>query len=113
MAATARSKREELRSLIEEYAADPDPLNLVEELAALRALLTDYLARPDAEHKEAVGFLEAISRVVKRIEDVRSQDAISRPELARIYQEMWRAVQTECDPETSERIGEAWLRIRL
>lgn len=109
----SRVHREELRDLIEEYAHDPDPLDLEQELAALRALFADYLSKPDVSHTDAAGIVEAISRVVKRIEDVRSQNALSRPELARIYSEMWLAVRQYATPEAVEKIGDAWLAIRL
>lgn len=38
-------KREQLRSLIEQHEADPDPLNIFPELAAARALFQDYIDR--------------------------------------------------------------------
>lgn len=41
-------KREELRELIEEFEADPDPLNIFPELATLRALVADYINRYEA-----------------------------------------------------------------
>lgn len=188
-------RREAIRELIEQHAADPDPLNLLPELAAARALFQDYverydewreailawhesyraverplderrlmametvvdelealvgpadldeedqeeqgtairkamrdartliddLRRPGDESKprrildlaDAVGHAEAISRMVKRIEDIRAQNAISRPELLRIMQEMGRVVaRYVADEETREKIQDAWLQIR-
>src|SRR5690606_10264496 len=41
----SRIKREALRTMIAEYEADPDPLNLLPELAAARALFHDFVDR--------------------------------------------------------------------
>lgn len=49
----SRLKREALRSLIEEYEQDPDPLNILPELAAARALFQDFTDRYD-EFTEAI-----------------------------------------------------------
>jgi hypothetical protein len=188
-------KRAEIRELIEHHEGDPDPLNLLPELATARALFQDFIdrydewrealiawhrtytaaERPLAEDRllaaetvcdelealvgpadldeeeveqegarvrrairdarklvaelrapaesgkprrildlsDAVGHAEAISRIVKRIEDVRAQNAISRPELMRIMQEMGRVVARYVDdPGTREKIQDAWLSIR-
>lgn len=60
--------------------------------------LIDDLRRPLEQGKpmqlldlsDAVRHAETISRIVKRIEDIRAQDAISRPELLRVMTEMGR-----------------------
>jgi hypothetical protein len=46
-------KRSELRDLIAQYEADPDPLNIAPELATARALFVDYINRY-AEYVEAL-----------------------------------------------------------
>lgn len=46
-------KHERLRALIEAHASDPDPLNILPELAAARALFQDYLERYE-EHTAAL-----------------------------------------------------------
>jgi hypothetical protein len=82
-----------MQEMIEQFESDPDPLNILPELAIARALFTDYIGRSSAETVDltaAMGLLEAIARIVKRIEDIRSQDAISRPELIRVVTEMGR-----------------------
>lgn len=187
--------RSPLRDLIEHHAANPDPLNILGELAIVRALLDDYINRyeefrdallawhdsysavdrPLAEDRiaaietvvdelealvgpadldeepggedetrvrramrearkladdlrrpseggkprqvldisDAVRHAEAVSRIVKRIEDVRAQNAISRPELMRIMQEMGRVVARFVpDDGTRDKIQDAWLQIR-
>lgn len=87
-------KRQSLGTLIAQYEADPEPLNLLPELATARALFRDYLDRNegkgDVDTSGATAHLEAIARIVKRIEDIRAQDAISRPELIRVMAEMGR-----------------------
>lgn len=189
-------KRPELRELIERHRADPDPLNLLDDLAALRGLVEDYINRYDdttaallAWHEsyraverpitesrllevetvidelealvgpadldeedqeedgarvrrairkarelvddlrkpdddggkprqmmdlaDAYRMLDAVGKMVKRIEDIRAQNAISRPELLRIMQEMGRVVARYVgDEETREKIQDAWLQIR-
>lgn len=49
----ARIKRPRIRELIEEYRADPDPLNVLPEVELLRALITDFVERYD-ENSEAL-----------------------------------------------------------
>jgi hypothetical protein len=44
----SRLQRERVRALYEAYLADPDPLNLQDELALLRALVQDFVDRYDA-----------------------------------------------------------------
>lgn len=128
--------RERLRDLVDQYREDPDPLDLTAELAVARSLLHNYLEREEelqeaflkwntermAEGKkphrppsleDAIGLVSEISKIVKRIEDIRSQDALSRPELARIYSEMYRAVQMCADDDTAQEIARAWQQIRL
>lgn len=137
--------------LIEVYEQDPDPTNILSEIAAMRALFHDWIERyeewkeqmllwwatvtgrksqnpevaaarlvlNDAAPRQLMDIsdggrlISEATKMVARLEKIRSQDAISRPELARIWQEMWRAVQMECDEDTADRIREAWLRIRL
>ncbi len=108
-----------------------DPLDLRPELGMLRALVQDWIdrydqtrealllwsqsfenPRPITIHDVSEGWkiLEAISRVVERIEKARSQNAISRPDLVRVMQEMGRVVERHVrDPETLERIRDGWL----
>jgi hypothetical protein len=44
----SRIKRQAIRDLIAEFDADPDPLNILPELAAARALFVDFVERYDA-----------------------------------------------------------------
>ncbi|MGH7556866.1 MAG: hypothetical protein ACREMD_03650 [Gemmatimonadota bacterium] len=65
-------KREPLGRMIETFEADPEPLNVLSELALLRALLVDFLGRFDPEQRsdiDAAGSLvDGISKVVARVQ---------------------------------------------
>jgi hypothetical protein len=94
-----------LAELYESLKGLEDPLDLRPELAMLRSLVQDWIdrydenrnalllwsasftqPRPVAIHDISEGWkiLEAVSRVVERIEKARSQNAISRPDLVRV-----------------------------
>ena len=137
----SKIRREQLRDLIAEYAADPDPLNLEPELAAMRALFDGYVSRYDeiveallewnraeVAAKGALAFPQRIppleaaakllseaSKIVKRVEDVRAQNAVSRADLLRILREVGAIVRRhnhEPDPEVRlQLISDDWDRI--
>lgn len=134
----SRIKRQELAELIAHYEADPDPLNLFAELAAARALFVDWIDRyetfadallawhEDATRRghakpvqlldlsDAMRHLATIASLVGRIEHIRAQNAVSRPELLRIVSEMARAVELHVpDLAAREAIRRAWISIRL
>lgn len=121
----SKLRREALRDLIAQYEQDPDPLNLLPELATARALLQDFLDRnaADPDHQldvEAAGkLLTDIANIVARIERIRSANAISRPELYRIMGEMGRVVERWIGEENMDadeklsRIKDGWLAIRV
>lgn len=132
-------KRENIRDLITKHEADPDPLNILPELAAARALLEDFVDRYDefsaalltwhesyGEEKEnpkprqildiadAHRLVSEVTKIVERIEGIRSKNAISRPDLARFMAEMWRSVELRiADIKTREQLRDDWLSIRL
>lgn len=156
--------RESLRALIEQHAADPDPLNIFPELAAARALFQDYVERYDkwadaiiawhatfsdeyqAELKrawalhdpengpfvppnpqdycgkphqvldvaDAYRIVSEITKIVERQERIRAANAISRPDLMRVMQEMGRVVERYVtDQATLENIKDGWLGIHV
>lgn len=184
----SKIKRDSLRELIQQFEADPDPLNIFPELAAARALFQDFIERYDQwaealiawhqsyqagqrpisrekadallnvidqyeetiaseddlterqEHslklaREFVGALREgtnnkpvqvldvadayrivseITKIVARIETIRSQNAISRPDLIRVMTEMGRVVQTYVSDEAIlEKVKEGWLTIHV
>lgn len=132
-------RREPLRQLIEQHMEDPEPLNMLPELATARSLFEEYVnryeelvdalvawnageyaekgpsARPQRipELASVTSLVSEITKIVKRIEDVRSQNAISRAEMGRVVMEMMRTVKARVDEDTFEQINDDWLRIRL
>ncbi len=131
--------RERLRELIEQFEADPNPLDMTSELAACRALYQDYIERYDeftdaliawhasydgdkrsAKPRQILDIAEAyriiaeITRIVKRIEDVRAGSAISRADFYRIMTEMGRVVALAVeDGDMRDKIHDGWMEIRL
>lgn len=183
-------KRERIRDLIAAHEADPEPLNILPEIAALRALFQEFIERYD-EHTEALiawhlswqltkrplpedkvmafdaivteweinlaemgeeattkqkddaatarAFIQLlrgdeletkprtvldltdayrvlgeIGKMVERVEKARSANAISRPDLNRIMQELWRSVEARVPGDTTKAmIRDDWLRIAL
>jgi hypothetical protein len=171
---------------MEEIEQDPDPLNILPELALLRALTIDYIERYE-ENTEAVlawhqsyvarplsgeriealqrildecerrmreyeepseeewaalahsrdtidrlaaaqtnkprqvldlaaakDLLAEVTKMVERIERIRSQDAISRPELLRVMTHMGRVVEMFVkDPTTLDKIRNNWLQLHI
>lgn len=125
--------------LIAEFESDPDPLNILPELAVARALLSDYLSR-FGENREALlawyearsngddgpeppdeilnptgirSLLAEITKIVKRIEDIRNQRAITMATLYHIMTEAGRAVDEEVeDEDVRRRIRVKWEGIR-
>jgi hypothetical protein len=139
--------RATLCRLIAQHEADPDPLNLRPELAMCLALFVDFINRFDtfteallawhASHNDhetparptraldisdAWRLLSETTKVVKRIEDIRGRNAITREDFHRLMQEMGRAVQVVLDRRIDDadqcsaikhEIKERWLEIRI
>lgn len=134
-------KRDSLRDMISHYEADPDPLNVLPELAAARAIFQDFVERYDAwagaliawhesfrsesaerepkpvqvlDISDAYRIVAEITRIVERIEKVRAANAISRPDMLRVMTEMGRVVEAYVQDETARaKIREGWLSIRV
>lgn len=135
----SKMKHVALRELVEQFADDPAPLDILPELAAARALFQDFIDRyqqwrdalvawhqsyatGDAAEKprlvldisDAYRLLSEATKIVERIEKIRSADAISRPELNRVMSEMGRVVETVVTDEARrEKIRDGWLGIRV
>ena len=135
----SKVQRERVRELIEQFEADPDPLNILPELAAARALFQDFVERYDewrdallAWHEsyqadggaakprqildiaDAHRLLSEVTKIAKRIEDIRAQSAISRADFYRVMTEMGRVVDLVVDDEElREKIKRGWMEIRL
>ena len=134
-------KREDLRALIEEHESDPDPLNIFPELATARALFQDFVDRYNewrdaiiAWHEsykadsgtvqgkprllldiaDAYRIISEVAKIAERIERIRAQNAISRPELHRVLSEMRRVLELHVsNTQTREAVRNGWLQIRL
>lgn len=134
-------KRDSLRDMISHYEADPDPLNVLPELAAARALFQDFVERYDtwaaalvawhesfrsenAEREpkpvqvldisDAYRIVAEITRIVERIEKVRAANAITRADMLRVMTEMGRVVEAFVQDEAARtKIREGWLSIRV
>lgn len=131
--------RPRIKELIEHFENDPNPLDMTSELAACRALYQDYIERYDTyteqlaawhasydgdrasikprqilDVADAYKILAEITRMVKRIEDVKAGSAISRGDFYRVMTEMGRAVDMAVeDAVIREKIHDAWMEIRL
>lgn len=131
--------RERIRELITTFEADADPLNILPELAAARALFTDYVERYDewrdalvAWHEsyeseervskprqvldiaDAYRIVSEVTKIAKRVEDIRAQNAISRADFYRVMTEMGRVVDLVVeDEDVRQRIHDSWMEIRL
>lgn len=137
----SKIKRTALRELIAQHAEDQDPLDILPELAAARALFQDFIERYDEWREALLGWHESftdeekaerakprqildiadayrilseVTKIAERIEKIRSQNAVSRSDLLRIMEEMGRYVERHVkDSKARERIKDGWLSIRI
>lgn len=135
--------RHRIGDLYETFEADADPLDILPEIALMRGLLTDFINRYDefaealiawhqsweAEDRpkkptqvldlaDAHKLLDTLSKMVERVEKAKSADAISRPDLLRVMQEMGRVVDhvlsSDTPPEKQRaEIQKMWLSIKF
>lgn len=126
--------REEISDLIQKFEEDDDPLDILPELAAARALLQDFIERYDeyltaviAWHEdndekpkgildisEAIRFLEKVTKMAHRERRLQQDNAVSRDDLKRVLVEMARTVETELDDdEAVNRIKDRWSNIQI
>ncbi|MEL6705522.1 MAG: HGGxSTG domain-containing protein [Bacteroidota bacterium] len=68
-------KRELIRRLIEQHADDPDPLDVLPEIAAARALFQDFVERYDEWREAFLAWHESFNRTA----DTRSADDDGNP----------------------------------
>jgi hypothetical protein len=71
----SRRYKETLRQLIAQHEADPDPLNLLPELAMCRALFVDFINRHDDNSQALQAWYESHKPGYKAVTD----DGIERP----------------------------------
>ena len=89
----SRIKRSRIRELIDEYRNDPQPLDLLEEVLLLRALLTDYVERTANGDQElditaAAGLVDKVGRMVERIEKIKAERSITLETLDRVLEQL-------------------------
>jgi hypothetical protein len=130
----SKVKHKRLGTLIERHGEDENPLDLLPDLALLRALTEDYINRYDditeallAWHKsnaadkdkhkpprildlaDSYRLISEITKIAKRIEDVKANNAISQKDFFRLIEQMAIAVRTYVkDDEIREKIAESW-----
>lgn len=87
--------RASLAASIEEFRADPEPGNLLDELAFMRALTQDIVSRyPDSEQLplESVqvisGFLSETSKLVERMAKIETQRTLAAGDAAYLMETM-------------------------
>jgi hypothetical protein len=107
-----------VRELLEEHAEAPNPLDLLPELAAARALLQDFIERTaEDEHPgglaESIKLIERIARIVDAIERAKSQNALTIKELDLLMLNMGLVVRQHVNDETCKRIQDGWLALRV
>jgi hypothetical protein len=106
-------------------AADPDPLDLLEELHLLRALTIDFIERYDLaleddsprqrlDIADASRLIERIARVVDTIHKTQQEHTISLDTFKRLMEQMALAVaRYVSDGDTLRAIEQAWGQIRV
>lgn len=111
---------------LEVYAAGQDdpgdePGQVARAITRCRNLLT-MLRQPPDDRKptqildiaDAYRILSEVTKIAERIERIRAANAISRPDLMRLMQEMGRVVTHHVtDPEVQKAIKDDWLSIRV
>lgn len=131
-------ERDSLRGLIAAYEADPDPLCVLPEIAAARALFVDFINRY-AEWREALlawhatfdrrdnpkpreildvsdayRLLKSVAQIAQAEKRLQLEGAVSRKDLLRVLGEMQRTMQAEVhDEHQRQRIIDGWSRIQL
>lgn len=125
-----------LREILQELEDDPNPLDVIPELQLARANLIDWTER-FSELKTAIlnwnasrgederpvqvpdllqmqPLLEAISRIVYRIERAQSDKYIPRGQLYRLMMAMGRVIDSRVqDERVREQIKDDWLRLEI
>ena len=136
----SKIQREDLRELVEHFENAEDPLDLSSEVALARAFLLKFINRYEAicealldwhteycldneipthpapklpSQQHLIVILDTISKIVKRIQEMKSDHTVTRKDLHRILLEMGRVVESEVDEDQWKRIRSVWLSIKL
>lgn len=125
----SKVKNTELRALIEQMEKDPDPLNVLPDLALARAMLHDFIERyhewreaifawhhsfdkPGSATRprqildisDAINHASTLAKMVESIQRGQAIDAIPRPEFLRILRAIGEIVNRHTDPDTMAKI---------
>lgn len=132
-------KRPRVAELIEQFENDEDPLNILPELAAARAIFVDFVERYDewrdgllAWHSSygkegatpkpqqildvsaAMGHVDTITKIAEREWKRHEANAISRRDLYRILGEWGKGVMKHVtDEETLKKIRAEWVNVTI
>jgi hypothetical protein len=109
--------RGRLGDAIDRMEADPEPLDVLPELATARALLGELLngAADDEARGEAIRQAATVANIAQKEKRLRIRNAISRPDLYRILTEMVRVADQHpgISPETLQDLKDGWKRISI
>jgi hypothetical protein len=101
---------------LRETIATKDPAKIQAALKELEEASRAVSGKPTQilDQADAYRILSEITKIVERIERIKAQNAISRPDMLRTMSEMGRVVERHVtDEETRERIKDGWLEIRI
>jgi hypothetical protein len=135
--------RDSIRDLVEHFESDESPLDVLPELAHVRALLSDFINRYEeivdalmawnaAEYREAqdqkrkprpqrlpsledaILFLRTAAKIAQDEKKLQLENAVSRKDLLRIFTEQRRVLENEIqDPGLRQRILDGFRSIAL
>jgi hypothetical protein len=103
-----------LGKLITEHRENPEALNVMDEIAALRAVFQTIVEAKSPDLDLARRTLDSVVRAVATVESIRAQSAVARAELLRIFTDFARVVETYVtDPVQRESIRQGWSNVRV
>ena len=113
----------ELGELVAQYQSDPDPLNVLHEIAVLRALIhcaieaIDESQTPQGQRspeRSIPDLIEHLSRVVSRVEKARARRSISEEELILLFRRVALVVKHHVrDQDILAAIARDWDSLRV
>lgn len=88
-----------IRDLVKQHEDQPDPLNILPEIALVRGLLQDFIERAETDTEldvtNAVEFAERLSRMAERVVTMQSRNAITYDQLRRFLFATERVIEGE------------------
>lgn len=101
---------------LREAISTKDPAKIQAALEALEEASLAVAGKPTQilDQADAYRILSEITKIVERMERIKAQNAISRPELLRVMSEMGRVVERHvAEKEIREKIRDGWLGIHI